>query len=972
MKTFLACFLALILPSRAGEPVTIFRTGEELIMKIDRLDLLRQQHAVLKAVLQLRQNGQGKELTIDLSDAAVQSGLVIDLSQFGPCDGVTLNVTGDQGRALFSRAVAPIPEFAVQRMKTSGTLAYIEPGTAIAGAGAPRIELPDPRQLRELRLASPARLVTSKEITFPVVTDVDLPVLGGVIVGRSTVAPQDANKASLYFTAKKAIYRGNRVERWQKFLVEVPVQERWGAGGGDEKITLKPKEFVVHITNEKSPSGKNILNEKEGDLGQLGEMDTDDRGRIYWRIDGGGGAYVVRFDPQTRKFEQPPARVDFSKLVPAGAGVLNDGLCKISCTRGRVYLTMCSDTLSSGPPGNPLNRRIGGVFSISQDWSDAAAFEPDIRLHVGSWETARPSLYQTPPKADAVVRKLGGCNVTKTGMFITTAEAKYEGGPWRLDLDDQGQTKFFGVVKSLEDTIAADGTKLSPTGLVMVKGMVKGRELNVGPGAGRSLVEFKSGEITLPRASVRLLTEGTEGVTLVKLSKHSTTYEGAPKGTLTISYDLVAKLKTHPDAQGPLAESLSSGSSMGPAFLIAPIPGEPGKLAAVCEYAGYPLSVLDLTQLAATKTVRKSSLPSGLPAAAGLGPYNSLWHKQGDEQWLYFSGYVGMSRMLYAKAGTPLANPAVDIFNSRLAQTSVDGHGRTSMKKVDGLLPIFGGRLLDSGYGLDGRGGDAFSTGIELFDPRQLTNDLDSHTPSQTSARLSRCFALKTLQSRMVWRAHDGRRHQEIFAASGSVRKQFINELKDPSVAPANLDAKIFLYDVSEPHGLRDLYGFSLPKGEADRAIEGHIALSPCSRFLVAMTQDGVLYSYHLARREFIDGVVLKTAAGRPIRLLEFKRPSQVIFTSPDGQIFFHHEVVNDQSATIAFDRVEVGGDGRLNIVPHLGIACEPGAGTQTFRNIVRCLLPEGGGSSDLILGYGQQNVEPFVRVISDFIPPAR
>lgn len=152
-----------------------------------------------------------------------------------------------------------------------------------------------------------------------------------------------------------------------------------------------------------------------------------------------------------------------------------------------------------------------------------------------------------------------------------------------------------------------------------------------------------------------------------------------------------------------------------------------------------------------------------------------------------------------------------DLFNSRLQQQPLDGHGQTSMKKIDGLLPVFGGRLLNSGYGLDGRGGDAFSTGVELFDPQSLGPGLTNQIKSQTSAYLSRCFALKTLHSRLVWNARDGRPRQEIFAASGSIRRGLINELKDPSVGPANLDAKVFLYEVTEPAGLRDLYGFSCP-----------------------------------------------------------------------------------------------------------------------------------------------------------------
>lgn len=60
------------------------------------------------------------------------------------------------------------------------------------------------------------------------------------------------------------------------------------------------------------------------------------------------------------------------------------------------------------------------------------------------------------------------------------------------------------------------------------------------------------------------------------------------------------------------------------------------------------------------------------------------------------------------------------------------------------------------------------------------------------------------------------------------------------------------------------------------------------------MTQDGVLYSYSLARRQFIDGVVLHQPNGGDLRPLEFKRPSQIIFTAPDGQIFFLAEPFDD------------------------------------------------------------------------------
>ena len=397
---------------------------------------------------------------------------MIDLREFGKCSAISVNVKDGAGKVIAAHTAAPITEIAassqVAAVKSGGgKFAFIEPGTEMRTAagtqhGAPRILLPDAAQLRRIALAQPMRVVSKKEITFPVVADADLPLVGGSVLGRQTAAPNDPGKASIYLTYKKAIYDGPALSRWQKFLVEVPVDESWGAGRGDETVVLSPDKFAVHITNEVAPGGRNMLGAADGDLGQKGEMDVDEQGRIYWRVEG-GGAFVVRFNPHTKKFEQPPVRVDFQRFVPNGVGMLNDNLCKVTCTRGRVFFTMCNDTLTNGNPGNAHRRRLGGVFSISQDWSDAAAFEKDMRLHVGSWESAPHALYKAPPKADADVRKLGGCFATETGLFITTAGEKYEGGPWRLDLGEKGDTKFFGEVESFAASVAKDGTPLAHT-----------------------------------------------------------------------------------------------------------------------------------------------------------------------------------------------------------------------------------------------------------------------------------------------------------------------------------------------------------------------------------------------------------------------------------------------------------------------------------------------------------------------------
>lgn len=387
LHTVLSLFVAAIASAaHTGDGIAISRSGDEAIVELDRFDMLRQAHSGLNAVLKLRGPGKEKELAIDLTDAAVQRALVIDLAPFGPCHSITVTIKDAGEKVLAENTASPVPEITIESSLTfanaaepaSGErVAYIEPGIAAPAnsvSALPRIPLPDGAQLRRVKLEPPARLVSKRQITYPVVAEVDYPLVGNSVVGRQTAAPDDPGKASLYFTCKKAIYDGPTLSRWQKFLL----------GAGD------------------------------GDLGQKGEIDSDERGRIYWRVEG-GGAYIVRFDPHTKKFEQPPCRIDFQALVPKGIGLLNDNLCKVTCRRGRVFFTMCNDTLSTGDPGNAHRRRLGGVFSIPQDWSDANAFAKDIRLHVGSWETARPAFYKTPPKADADVRKIGACGVTEAG-----------------------------------------------------------------------------------------------------------------------------------------------------------------------------------------------------------------------------------------------------------------------------------------------------------------------------------------------------------------------------------------------------------------------------------------------------------------------------------------------------------------------------------------------------------------------------
>lgn len=261
-------FLAVTLT--AAEPLTVRRAGDELIVKFDRLDLLRQRHTKLTASVEFQPPTAGRPLLIDLLEPALQGAVVIDLGPAGKCDGVTVTVRDATGAVTLKQVVAPIPQLpAPSGLATAKSLAYIEPGAEMlkSAQARPQIPLPEAGQLRQVTLTPASRLVAKRDITFPITSGVDLPLIGGAVVGRQTAFPSDPARASIYFACKKAIYAGTRVERWQKFLLEVPVQSAWGTGRGDETIVLRPDQFEVHVTNEKAPGGANMLGAGDGDLG---------------------------------------------------------------------------------------------------------------------------------------------------------------------------------------------------------------------------------------------------------------------------------------------------------------------------------------------------------------------------------------------------------------------------------------------------------------------------------------------------------------------------------------------------------------------------------------------------------------------------------------------------------------------------------------------------------------------------------
>lgn len=238
------------------------------------------------------------------------------------------------------------------------------------------------------------------------------------------------------------------------------------------------------------------------------------------------------------------------------------------------------------------------------------------------------------------------------------------------------------------------------------------------------------------------------------------------------------------------------------------------------------------------------------------------------------------------------------------------------------------------------------------------------------------CGGLATLQSRLIWNAHDGSRRQEIFGI-GKPNQVFVNELgaKDQTLLPSNFDEKVFCYEVAENDGLRDLFGFSLPVAESGTSAASYLALSPCSRFLLILSNDGTLYSYSIATKQFVDGVRVKTPTDDAVATIGFRRPSEQIIPSPDGGRFFLTTPAAEDGTTVQFNRIAVDNDGDLSIEPYLGINCASSTDRQDLENCVRCFMPDlknKDGSIDFIIGWDSKDrdqAKPFVRVIKDFIP---
>ncbi|MFM7070621.1 MAG: hypothetical protein ACKO38_02365, partial [Planctomycetota bacterium] len=548
-----ACSLTFLngVPSSGSD--TIFRHGDELIVRFPQLDKWRQTCSQLNATVRLTGASGERTFPVNLSDRLTPESLVINLAGFGACSAVTVNVKDVAGKSVHGERVSPVPTVTIASLlpTQSNRFAAIETGSNLAPAAAPRIALPDLTTLRIQKLTPASRTITTDAITYPVVATADYPGIASnnyVVLSRQTFSPQNPNQVSLYFSYRKAIYdpETTKLKEYRKMLVEVPLNREWINQPGNDPITLTLDKFAIHTTEERElanprwndPSGYNMLGGSSSGLYQGGQSaEVDDEGRIYIS-NVADGAGIVRFNPHMAKFEQPPLNLvaELRKFIPNNGDIkLNwdTELGQLVCTRGRLYVVFDRHYRNKTPNGT--FETCSGVVSLPLDhWGDAAAFGRDLRLHAACWPKAEFPLYADEMTVGGYRRIGGQPQATQHGLAF---------GEYRLDLDANGNSQRLSKIKSLQDAVDQAGQSLPPTKPETIKGLARQRYMNVG-GAGRQFVRHAYGEIAISRAAIALaMPDAPQDWLVDDAGRHRTTFPDAPTGDLTIRFDITGKIK---------------------------------------------------------------------------------------------------------------------------------------------------------------------------------------------------------------------------------------------------------------------------------------------------------------------------------------------------------------------------------------------------------------------------------------------
>jgi len=928
-----------------AQAISCVHYPDEVVIHVADLDLLRASADALVAEITLTSSAGEDAYAVDLADPAQPPAIVMRKRPGAHYTEAVVVIRADG-------AVQATDEFALREpvhprtdLPLSGQAAFIEPG--MAALDPPEIALPDLSALRPVALEPAERVVRVEDTAARVETDVNYPLVSAnnnCAVSRQTGHPDDPARRSLYVPMKTQLFDAETGEPTEvaHYLVEVPMDAAWLEGEGDLDVALPPEAIRVHTSDATWPSGAAqgtpVLGNGASGLGQLvGVVAVDAEGRIYYsRVPSG----VVRFDPRTAAWETPPIDIDahFAQFLPSADAIPDDlkhgetqirweGYKVIAVSRGRLFY---APIISATYVRDDYTAFVfAGLLSMPVDhWDDPEAFAAGTRFHAGSWPGCEYSFFDGWADPADRTRKLGRLFPRDDGLYIT-AYLKDWGGPWRLDFDDGGNTVSFGLVEAIPPGLA-DARRDSASGLADWRGY---------------------GAVTMSRTQLDTILHGVSA--------------GRPDGEIEVTYDAIAAMRLDPERYGSLLAA-SSGPSLAPAYMAAPIPGSPNTVLGVAEY-GYYLATFDLSRLNEGVITKRYLLRDlgdtelQLPLQVGLGPYGYAWWRDPDALYLYLGGYTGLTRLVYDSPDLTAGRHRMESFTHTIEQNMLDAAGPGPIKRFRYLQPGLDGRVFLTGTHSAARAGTAYSGGLMSFvaDERDVLDKISF---------MSRCYWTTQLDSRVLYRP-DGPPTQQLFLGGGSFDESYAFTL-DPALVPENHDPRIFAYDYASGGSPRSLFGFSLPPNTEESGYCEH-RLDRTRRYLVVMHGSSLL-SFDVAASRFVDGLNL-TADG-PVNILEFERPDRRMLRAPDDRLVMY-VTVGEGPTEATFHEVDVAADGTISVTPLVTLATDDPAALARTLGVVAAFVPDltaGDGSCDLFLGVPWRYPGSDARVIRDFIPPRR
>jgi len=933
------------------DPVRCSHYADEVVVYVRDLDLLRAAAGELTAEITLASDAREDTHTVNLAEPAQPPAIVMRKPTGAGYREATVSLQAG-GTVVWTGGFELGPPIQPRTdLPLSGARSYIEPG--MARTDAPAIDLPDMSALRTAALEPAERVMRVEDATVRVETEVNYPLVSAnnnCAISLQTAHPDDPSRRSLYVPMKSQLFdaQTGRPTEVAHYLVEVPLDEAWLEGAGDLTVSLPPEAISVHTSAKTWPpgsaSGTPILGNGSSGLGQLvGTVDVDERGRIYYSHTPPG---VVRFDPHTAEYQVPPIDVDrhFAELLPSLDDIPDEhkqgelflrweGYKIIAIHRGRLFYAPIIQAVYQY--ADHTSFVFAGLLSMPVDLrppralrDDPAAFTAGLRFHAGSWPGCERSFFEGWAEPADRTRKLGRLYPREDGLYITAYQRDW-GGPWRLQVDDEGNTVSFEVVDAVPRG-PAGARRDSASGLAWWRDY---------------------GSVTMSRTHLDTILHGTSG--------------GRPEGEIEVVYDAIAAMRLDPERYGTLLDALS-GPSLAPAYMATPIPGHPDTVLGVAEY-GYYLATFDLSRLddgVITKRYLLRDLGETdlkLPLQVGLGPYGHTWWRDADGLSLYMGGYTGLTRLVWDAPDLAAGRNRMEPITPGIETDVLDDAGPGPIKRYRYMTPGLDGRLFLTGTHTAARAGTAYSGGLMSF----VAGD---RAVLDKISFMSRCYWTTQLRSRIV---HDAGRPptQQLFLGGGRFDEGYAFML-EPELVPDSRDPRLFVYDYAAGGSPRSLFGLSLPPATDTGGYADH-AFDRTRHYLVILHGTSLL-SFDVAANRFTDGLTL-TADG-PIGIVEFERPDRRLLRAPDDRLLLY-AAVGENPAEATFHEVSVDEDGTISVLPYLTLAAEDPSALARTLGVVCAFVPDlahGDGSCDLFLGVPSRHPGSDARVIRDFIEPRR